>query len=293
MRLSTEDILNYSINFEKLAGALEPPPDMIKPILDFALHSYASKAWAEALDSENEYSNSIINYLKQFTSGPNNQPSFTQKFKLDVSNWQYSKRNLTKFFYVTVIIDFLGGSSYGSWNETGILQLHIPITINNIDQVIQMMTRVYSTVIHELTHLSQTLINKSIEQGNMGGLPKKKVLDKDYAPSGKSYLDESKQEHSLRSIEFHPRLQEAILIFNTEIQNFIVYLKSNKISLDRAYFKELFKKFVGIKVPPKKPIGDYIENVKSPYYIKIMLKREPLKWKIFVKYLMNRFSRFF
>lgn len=311
-----QNILNYSVIFEKIAGVLGPPPDMVKPIMDFVYQSYAEKSWALALDyikslnSTNEIINfgifetadkfnDTVKYLQQYTIEPNDIPHAVKSFKLDTTNWPYSKHNLNKFFYITVIINFTSkGKDIATWDEKN-LELNIPAPIGNKLDLQKAFIYIREAVIHELTHASQTLLNKTLNQDYIAGLPPKHLINKEYTPEGFSQYQSSEdvnaepnQMHSLRALEFHPRVQDAISEFNNEIYAFRKFLYLNNLPFSKKYVRTLFKSFIGAKPKIEKSIIQYIKQVKPPYYIREILKNEPEKWKILVKYLYTHYIKY-
>jgi hypothetical protein len=78
---------------------------------------------------------------------------------------------------------------------------------------------------HELQHFMQTYIFKIKNLKENGGLPSKKIRNKDYDPSGYTPKEEGRLQHSLRDIEFYTDLTDAVDEFKYIVNKFPIRLK--------------------------------------------------------------------
>lgn len=103
---------------------------------------------------------------------------------------------------------------------------------NSLPEIFDEIRRI---VRHELQHFIQDTIQFLNNLKEDGGLPSKKIRNKDYNPSGFKQDDRSRQEHALRDVEFYTRLSDCIDYFNQA-----------KVKLPVAVHKDFAKAWLGI-----------------------------------------------
>jgi hypothetical protein len=121
-------------------------------------------------------------------------------------------------------------------------------------------------VVHELTHLSQTLISKLSQ--SLAGNPGKSIRDQNYDHMGLSgkleNLQRTEKVHPLKDVEFYTRLQDEVSLFN--------HKASNLTSEQRSRAQKLW---VGVLSADQ----DLLEGFGDRYFFQALKKYEPKKWR--------------
>lgn len=106
----------------------------------------------------------------------------------------------------------------GMWNRTDrILEVDVPVYQGSVYPTSVAgfragMDRIRGTIRHEVQHVGQDVLKAVLGLQEYGGLPPRNIRDQRYDPSGMrpGMPVRLRQEHALRDVEFHTRLQDEI-----------------------------------------------------------------------------------
>lgn len=271
------NIIETSNNFLIFAALLKAPESMVKEISDWAISLYIKDCYDKTVQIINEkseqYNYKYINHLK-IQKGifkkyikPNLQNPKT--FSIDLSNLPFSEVDLNLIKSIgldTISVTFLNKKSEakkyhnegfsGLWQapKTMIIVKEIPEDLYT-PQIEQDIIDIKNTVRHELQHLVQSYLHYGKAINEIGGLPSRKIRDKEYNPHGYSTTQQSQQrvEHEKQDIEFYTDLTDSIEAF-----------KENSRKIPKPLHKKFFLLWIGQKdlLDFKNDFVTYIKSLK-------------------------------
>jgi hypothetical protein len=280
-RLKRKKALEQILRMTKIAGIIKPPPETYKRVVFWAQQAYANYFLWEMEQKGLSDKKLEEKCRKKYAVNPENILLKNQLFRLEDKDWKYSNTKLNDDNFIVEIKNNPVRGFGGFWKDH-ILTLNLKIP--TVEELIKQdhlfdifMYKVAQVIGHELVHMVQYYVKK-----DDFGLPSKSIRSKrdpsghKLGPTGEP-TKHRKIKHSLRDIEFYPRIYDQIYTLKNFLDIYSKYPESIKPDT-----KSVIKSFIGATRKSKLPVSEFFTDLK---------KHSKEKWKKAVKELVSQLMK--
>lgn len=271
----------------KSAGLLKYPQEIFDEIWKFAEKTFANIVYKLLYEETDKKYNSVLKYIhKNYEIFNFNVLDTELNHSIEFQNDQ-GLNDLNIYFKYGNI--YLSGDydNFGFQENKFIHEINFYLgdkeiyEIKSIELFVEDVGHLKRTVMHECRHLQQEIYGAFLDPNPtekaeiLGGLPPKRLRNKNHSPWGHHYLEPENEkkdkQYELRDVEFYPILQTQIEYFLEEKKN----LKPNKNDNE----EERIKKENLLKSAFKAFVGSPVETEETNKYFSILKNKKFKKWK--------------